>query len=165
MKHEVSHFISTRNSLVHAHARCRPPDKLTFAKSKFTSMEAMDIIQRSSSLWLSLLHMVPKAYGGLCPCRDYWCLNDVTEPDCYPVLHMHDFLHTGWHTDFLQIRFYENLSPDHYDCLDIPKNYIITPFRLYEFPSMPFGLKRAAQSFKHLKTITASFFNAYRIVK
>ena len=114
-------------------------------------MEQLGIIWRSDSPWASPLHVVPKADGGWRPCGDYRRLNTVTEDDCYPLPHIHDFngrlagmtvfsvvdLVRGFH----QIP----VAPD-----DVPKTAIITPFGLFEFLRMPFGLKNAAQAFQRL---------------
>ena len=32
---------------------------------------------------------------------------------------------------------------------DVPKTTVVTPFRLYEFLRIPFGLRNARQSFQH----------------
>ena len=52
---------------------------------------------------------------------------------------------------------------------DIPKTAISTPFGLFEFVRMPFGLKNAAQTFKHLmdavtKDLPGVFVYLYNIL-
>ena len=52
----------------------------------------LGIIRPSSSCWLSPLHLIPKKTAGdWCPCGNYRALNRITEPDCYPILHIRDF--------------------------------------------------------------------------
>jgi len=83
------------------------------------------------------------------PCGDYRKLNAITQPDCYPISFLQDciqFLHgaTIFSTIDL-IRVYQQIP---FKEEDIPKTAIITPFGLYEFSFMTFGLRNAAQTFQ-----------------
>lgn len=150
-KHGVEHHIITHEPPVHARARRLSPEKLAAAKAEFLKMEEMGIIRRSNSPWSSPLHVVPKSDGTWRPCGDYRQLNTATKDDRYPLPHIQDFNNhlTGCKV-FSKIDLVRGYHQIPMAPSSVPKTAIITPFGLWEFLRMPFGLKNAAQTFQRL---------------
>ena len=115
-------------------------------------MEKLGIIRRSSSTWSSPLHMVEKKTPGTWrPYGDYRRLNDATTHDRYPVPHMQDFTaQLEGKKIFSKIDLVRGYNQIPVAAVDIPKTAVITPFGLFEFLRMLFGLRNAAQAFQRL---------------
>lgn len=149
-KHATVHHIrTTPGPPVNSRPRRLAPDRLQIAKKEFEEMLQRGTARRSESPWSSALHLAPKKDEGWRPCGDYRALNARTIPDCYPLRHIQDFSYqlagTQVYSKIDLIKAY-NQIPVFED--DIPKTAITTPFGLFEFPFMTFGLRNAGQTFQ-----------------
>ena len=151
IKHGVQHFIPTDGPPVYARARRLAPDQLSAAKAEFDKLLNLGIVRRSKSSWASALQSVRKPDGSLRCCGDYRRLNAITKDDRYPIRHISDFnAEVAGMTVFSKVDLYKGYHQVPVAPEDIQKTAVITPFGLFEFPFMPFGLKNAAQDFQRM---------------
>nr|VZI04089.1 unnamed protein product [Spirometra erinaceieuropaei] len=107
-------------------------------------------ISSSSSPWASPLHVVPKATSGdwRSSC-DYRALNSATIPDRYPVHHLQNFDGALFgKAVFSKIDLVRAFHQSPVAPADISETAVTTPFGLFEFIRMPFGLGNAALTFQ-----------------
>ncbi|GBN91995.1 Transposon Ty3-G Gag-Pol polyprotein, partial [Araneus ventricosus] len=149
IKHDVKHFIETNGRPINAITRQLDPKRLAIAKKEFTFMLNNEIIRPSNSQWSSPLHLATKKDGSYRPCGDYRQLNAQTIPDRYPTPRLEDFHQILKETkifskiELFKAYFQIPIAEEH-KC----KTAIITPFGLYEFNVMSFGLKNAPATFE-----------------
>ena len=95
--------------------------------------------------------MVRKADGTWRPCGDYRRLNGVTIPDTYPLPNMMDFTaKASGCTVFSKIDLRKGYHQIPMRAADIAKTAIITPFGLFEYTRMTFGMRNAGNTFQRL---------------
>ena len=127
------------------------PIGTSLRRIELEEMEKHGIIEKSSSDWSSPIVLVKKKDGTLRFCIDFRRLNSVSKTDAYPMPRVDDLL-----DELGQARFISTL--------DLTKGYwqvpvektaqaktaFRTPFGLYQFRRMPFGLQGAPSNFQRM---------------
>ncbi|GFX02625.1 hypothetical protein TNCV_728791 [Trichonephila clavipes] len=146
--HGTVHHIITTGPPVTAKPRRLHPKLYDAVKVEFEFLLAQGIIRPSKSPWSSPLHVVPKSDSTVRPVGDYRQLNSVTEFDSYPMPYLNDFAHAlHGKKIFSKIDIFKAFHQIPIAECDIPKTAVTTPWGLYEYTHLCFGLVNAPQTF------------------
>ena len=148
--HSIKHYIETTSPPSFSRPCRFSAEKLRAAKAEFNHMLLLGKIHPSSSPLASPLNFAPKRSGDWRLTGDFWRLNTMTVSDRYLIPHIQDFassLHsckTFSKLDLVKAYHQIPMNP-----ADIPKTAVTTPFGVFEFLIMHFGLRNTASTFLH----------------
>ena len=163
----VQHYITVGDAVPVQQKPYRIPySQRELVKQELDQMMKARVIRPSTSPWASPIVLVTKKDGGVRFCVDYRKLNKVAKFDAYPMPRIEELIDTVGPAKIIST-------------LDLAKGYwqipmdegskdktaFTTPFGLYEFEVMPFGLHSAPATFQrminHVLRDCWSFARAY----
>lgn len=151
-KHNVRHTIVTKGPPVHEKFRRLDAERHKVAKDEFLRMQELGYIRPSKSPYGSPIVVTKKIVNGQAKfriCGDYRKLNEQTVVDRYPLPHILDLTQSFNGKKIFSVI---DLAKAYYQipmfANDIEETAVNTPFGLFEYLVMPFGLKNSRQTFQ-----------------
>lgn len=149
---DIEHRINTgsHRPIANTPYRISPAMKIKL-KTEIDKMIADGIIEEKESPWAFPVVLIPKKDNEIRVCVDYRKLNAITVTDTYPLPRIDDLLHAAKATPYMstldlksgywQIKIAEE---------DKLKTAFTTPYGIFVFNRMPFGLKNAPATFQRI---------------
>lgn len=131
------------------------PQKQDIMKKELDYMLENSLIEPSYSPWASPSLLVPKPDGSSRLCTDYRKVNSVTVPDAYPLPRIDDLIDTVGAAKLvttidLQKGYYQIGMTDRAKTISA----FTTPFGLFQYLVMPFGMMNAPATFQRAISCT-----------
>ena len=115
------------------------------------------VVSESQSPWSSPIVVVRKKTGEIRLCVDYRKLNDVTRKDAHPLPRIEDMFDTlSGSRYFSTLDLASGYHQVEVEPKDRDKTAFVTPFGLYQYNVMPFGLCNAPATFQRLMALVFS---------
>ena len=146
----IEHHVITSGPPVVSRVRRLSPERLAFVKKEIRHLLESGIVVPSSSPYASPIHIVPKQKpGDFRMVGDYRALNNVTQPDRYPLPYLADFVDIAQGcTIFSKLDCHKGYHQIPVAKQDQQNTAVITPVGLYEYTRMPFGMRNCGNTFQ-----------------
>jgi hypothetical protein len=127
------------------------PEKADQIRKELDQMIKMGVIEESNSPWSSPVVLIPKPDGSIRFCIDYRRVNDITQPDAFPLPRIEDLIDKIGKAKYLtKIDLSRGYWQVPMDEEAIPISAFVTPHGQFQWKFMPFGLRNAPGTFQRL---------------